>query len=965
MKRIIFFFLLLFSILIFNQIVKAKISNSSEIRGMYFHRICSVSSGYDWNTMAAVIKDYKFNLCFIPVGIGIFNASWWNYHKSCLAEAITACHSNGMEAHILFGTLGSWGFDELKDLKAIDYRGVPSYWFDPCKNITREVIKNLTSEIAKDLDIDGFNFDYIRYAESTTNDNGEYVPSGGISFSEECKAKFAQWLADQGKEPIGLEWPGPFAPGGSRHNEFLEWRVIPVTELVRDIREWMLAYKSNLEFSASVYTYWYGLPPDGLRYEIGQDTPDWVAKGYIDFVSPMIYVVDLDRFKWNLNEVNKYYTSGPEGMIPLAPFICKDYDCTGSTPTPEILRDEINHSRYYSDGFVIWRYGGPGTGNNQELTDVRPYLNKINESNPNGWFSTFSLQNIRIENITDTSVTIKWDTNLPTTSKIEYNTSPLFVAIKKHGTKIDYWDIDYIPGKIVFDSSNVTNHSITLTNLQKGIIYYYRVQSQDNFSLVSSKVYNFTVGSPTYFINLTGTINDFDTGLPISEATIECNSYTVKTNSTGGYFIKMFSTAAPTSCNLTITRQDYKGKTITLNFTENKTYLINLQLEKIKYKIYGRLRNKNNEPIEAIVIAYNLGTNIVNATNKTDSNGNYILTLLPGIYDVQFNLTNSHISYIKIPSVDIKNSEAYDLIKSISIYPSNISVVIDIPRPKAILEPKKIEIYFKNFPKKIYQNGTEMKKASSQEELLNGTWFYSEPKLYVLATPWAVPVCNNKICEIGEDEPNNPYYCPEDCLLGLMGYWKFDEGYGSIATDSSGFGRNGTLYNNPTWSTNCISGKCLSFDGIDDYVKIEKFGDFSKGFSIEFWFNMKVKNTVQRPFLSNYFATCYIDPSSTSFPCFLGNGAGWSNSIWISGWSYNTWTHFAMTYNKSTGKWSIYRNGILVGNGSYNGRMVMTNDFFIGTGWNNYFNGSIDEVAIFNRELTTEEVVQHYLYGVH
>jgi uncharacterized lipoprotein YddW (UPF0748 family) len=62
----------------------------------------------------------------------------------------------------------------------------------------------------------------------------------------------------------------------------------------------MLAYKPDLEFSASVWIYWYGLPPDGLRYGIGQDTPDWVAKGYLDFVSPMIYVVDLDRFKWDL-----------------------------------------------------------------------------------------------------------------------------------------------------------------------------------------------------------------------------------------------------------------------------------------------------------------------------------------------------------------------------------------------------------------------------------------------------------------------------------------------------------------------------------------------------------------------------------------------------------------------------------------------------------------------------------------
>lgn len=38
-------------------------------------------------------------------------------------------------------------------------------------------------------------------------------------------------------------------------------------------------------------------------------------------------------------------------------------------------------------------------------------------------------------------------------------------------------------------------------------------------------------------------------------------------------------------------------------------------------------------------------------------------------------------------------------------------------------------------------------------------------------------------------------------MTGLVGYWRFDSGSGSVAIDSSGKGFNGTLVNTPTWST--------------------------------------------------------------------------------------------------------------------------------------------------------------------
>ena len=56
----------------------------------------------------------------------------------------------------------------------------------------------------------------------------------------------------------------------------------------------------------------------------------------------------------------------------------------------------------------------------------------------------------------------------------------------------------------------------------------------------------------------------------------------------------------------------------------------------------------------------------------------------------------------------------------------------------------------------------------------------------------------------------------------LVGHWRFDEGSGTIANDSSGNGNNGTLVAGPTW-VNGRFGGALEFDGADDRVDLGGF----------------------------------------------------------------------------------------------------------------------------------------------
>jgi len=53
----------------------------------------------------------------------------------------------------------------------------------------------------------------------------------------------------------------------------------------------------------------------------------------------------------------------------------------------------------------------------------------------------------------------------------------------------------------------------------------------------------------------------------------------------------------------------------------------------------------------------------------------------------------------------------------------------------------------------------------------------------------------------------------------LHGWWRFDEGSGTTASDFSTYANNGTLQNGPTWAAGKIGG-AVRLDGVDDFVEV-------------------------------------------------------------------------------------------------------------------------------------------------
>jgi uncharacterized lipoprotein YddW (UPF0748 family) len=439
----------------------------SEIRGVFVHCM-SLDGTADWDLIAQTCKDYKIDRIYSEM-LSVRNTYYPSAYRPNavgrdeLGLAIAACHARGMEFHLSMDVVYV-PKDDQPELRAVDYLGNPYSWSCASNPAYRTLVKNLVEELATNYDIDGFMFDYIRWDD--TED---------ICYCPYCKEEFQAWLG----ETI-TDWT-PFYPGGSRQNEFLEFRNVPITETVALIRDAMRAIKPNLEFSLAAWTYFEDCPMYWRKY-LGQDTGDWIRNDYIDVVAPMMYTTSLSEIQDEVQTNFKYMTAGPEGKIPLLAFL----DCTRKN-TPQSLKAEIDWIRTAGvDGWILWRYGGPGDGQESGAPDIRNYLSIVDMPD------TFTLGNIQIST-TDAEATITWTTDLPATSTVEYSTSPLFTASwELWREEFNYWDIDHVAGTLIENSTLVTDHSIILTDLLPETKYYFRVQSQDPSGTATSEILTFT-----------------------------------------------------------------------------------------------------------------------------------------------------------------------------------------------------------------------------------------------------------------------------------------------------------------------------------------------------------------------------------------------------------------------------------------------------------------------------------------
>ena len=158
----------------------------------------------------------------------------------------------------------------------------------------------------------------------------------------------------------------------------------------------------------------------------------------------------------------------------------------------------------------------------------------------------------------------------------------------------------------------------------------------------------------------------------------------------------------------------------------------------------------------------------------------------------------------------------------------------------------------------------------------------------------------------------------------LVGYWKFDEGAGTVAADSSGYGNDGTLNGDPQWVDGQLGG-ALDFDG-DDSVEIPHSPSLSitDEITITAWTKMRANASGELAIISKGgWSANDLPYELTSIPggvtCWQFYDDGGRDSCNPLSPPVDEWHHIAGTYDGQIFK--CYIDGVLADEWAYAGTM--------------------------------------------
>jgi len=275
---------------------------------------------------------------------------------------------------------------------------------------------------------------------------------------------------------------------------------------------------------------------------------------------------------------------------------------------------------------------------------------------------------------------------------------------------------------------------------------------------------------------------------------------------------------------------------------------------------------------------------------------------------------------------------------------------------------------------------------------------YPEPTYEVNTTYWKFDRKNPSIFFTNPTELNNEYIGKNFTFVNvsvfdaesnvsafinwnhsLVGYWSFNEGFGTKTEDKSEYGNNGSIKNGVSWIYGRF-GEALKFNGVDGYVDVSDNASLDLGdddFSIELWVKhgevtdhsgYVVKGGSTRSESVDGEPTYCVRHYQSSPVFFIEDGV---NDVSIHASTLtedNSWHHIVGVREGDYIK--IYVDGKLEGQSDASIVGSTDNEYplVIGRQASNagqYLNGIIDEVRIWNRALSPEEINASYNAGLH
>ncbi len=336
--------------------LRAADSPPREGRAMWNHSGTGAYPG-DWERSAKLLSENGLNMILpnmlwggvahYPSDVLPRSATFRQYGDQ-IEQCCAAAKKHGIEVHVwkvnynLNGAPKEFVEKVRREGRTqVAVKGQSSEWLCPSHPENQKLELESMLEVARRYPVDGLHFDYIRY------------PDGAHCYCDGCRRRFET----QSGRAVS-DWPKECF-SGSRKEEYRDWRCRQITTLVAAVSREARKIRPGLKISAAVF----GAYPD-CRKSIGQDWPEWIKAGYLDFVCPMNYTANDAAFLSLIRSQTKLI----EGRAPLYPGI-------GASVFPGILTadrvvGQIYHARSLgAAGFTIFDFNSstaasvvPGVG---------------------------------------------------------------------------------------------------------------------------------------------------------------------------------------------------------------------------------------------------------------------------------------------------------------------------------------------------------------------------------------------------------------------------------------------------------------------------------------------------------------------------------------------------------------------------------------------------------------------------
>jgi len=204
---------------------------------------------------------------------------------------------------------------------------------------------------------------------------------------------------------------------------------------------------------------------------------------------------------------------------------------------------------------------------------------------------------------------------------------------------------------------------------------------------------------------------------------------------------------------------------------------------------------------------------------------------------------------------------------------------------------------------------------------------------------------------------------------GLVCYWKFDEGSGVTAHDSTGNGNDETLYQglDTGWTTGKF-GKALKFDGINDYAWSSGSPqiDITDAITIMAWVNPQPTTSFNRIITKGNEHYVLRLPNMNQIHFYMNKSGTLYHTRADYGFEAGKWYHVTATWAGNTDPYpKLYVNSepvTLTQNDQVTPPIESGNTeiSISGPSSEETFNGTLDEIKIYNRALSKAEIWTEY-----